>query len=946
MRLVSYVVGAGLLAHLLCATTSAGAPKTLALKAQEPELRQPPHRGGSLLVREIARQAVLLAAREEMGLSTRDMALRESMPAEGDCKTVGFKVTGHFTAALALRLEWSQSVSDSVEHKIEITEAWPPAVFDYSQFANRCEALSREALVASLTKAGFESKARKPAGTAELSTQVERQLSEMNLLSQFAALRALHQQIRNEGESPQTLAGLVRGYANLGRLTTSHWSAFYKVFFARALLYAERLVNLDKQSMWSLQHRAYGKAMCGLHAAALKDLEFAAQADKEAKSTTDSPAWLPIVAGLCRYDLAAIQAVDNKDVRQLAAFCSYLVVEHSNCESLSLRIGREALKVAPECYAICDSMNRYRGVSNRHFTTVFGAQVLTSTLPDRLGDMPGLPPALVREIGNLKPPERDQESLDAVVAPGVARADLVASLIDRGAADKDPQEMSWELLGRLIEEQTFLQVFNRMDFLAHGLGLPLESFRAVVEAGKTVVGPHPSAGLLWAIVVDPQRSATPVREILDKTNWVDAGLPQYRVAVQLRANIRANGPGINRETMRSILLHADAIAPDLEQSTLLQPQATLSQQLLAVSPHSPQAIAGLVLNDPAVTQAQLEKWENDFKQHATVWRSLALRYQQLGRWSDTERCTKRYVELAPDQWGFETLANAYWQQKKPDKWKETLDQSLEYEDFGLAHARSRVMIANWLMSKKHSDEALPYAEAAAATGAAWAMLCAAECNENLEHWEQAEKWTSTTSQRYPAQEFEWFFWCCRTGKGDRKSAAQLAEQTAEGLEESDVPNDHERLGVYYLLKGDKKKAREQFRSAHERSKSPWPGMQWALLASEAGDLEERDRAIESVIRDGKNYRSPDKNNFSELVELAQWMNNVWHDPEMKQPDLEAIDEICKKSPGGRSNVEFYTGCLLRDRGDKDKGEEYWQRAKGSGRHNYWNVMIASQWLRH
>jgi tetratricopeptide (TPR) repeat protein len=204
---------------------------------------------------------------------------------------------------------------------------------------------------------------------------------------------------------------------------------------------------------------------------------------------------------------------------------------------------------------------------------------------------------------------------------------------------------------------------------------------------------------------------------------------------------------------------------------------------------------------------------------------------------------------------------------------------------------------------------------------------------------------STTAQRYPGQEFDWFFWCCRTGRGDRKSAAQLAEQTAVGLDESQLPSDHERIGVYYLLKGDKKKAREQFRWAHERSKSPWPGMQWALLASEAGDIEERDRAIESVIREGQHYRSPDNNNFKELVELAQWMNNVWHDPEKKEPDLDAVEEICKRFPGGRSNVEFYTGCMLRDLGNKEKAEQYWQRTKDAGRRNYWNVMVAAQWLR-
>ena len=82
---------------------------------------------------------------------------------------------------------------------------------------------------------------------------------------------------------------------------------------------------------------------------------------------------------------------------------------------------------------------------------------------------------------------------------------------------------------------------------------------------------------------------------------------------------------------------------------------------------------------------------------------------------------KRYVELAPDHWGFETLANSYWQQKQPEKWKETLDESLKHEDFALSHARSRVAIARYFMERKQWAGALPYADAAAETGAAWAM---------------------------------------------------------------------------------------------------------------------------------------------------------------------------------------------------------------------------------
>ena len=58
-------------------------------------------------------------------------------------------------------------------------------------------------------------------------------LREMNHFSQFAAVRHLHALHRSEGQSADTLAALVRAYANLGPLTNFHWNATHKVFKAR-----------------------------------------------------------------------------------------------------------------------------------------------------------------------------------------------------------------------------------------------------------------------------------------------------------------------------------------------------------------------------------------------------------------------------------------------------------------------------------------------------------------------------------------------------------------------------------------------------------------------------------------------------------------------------------------------------------------------------------------
>ena len=79
--------------------------------------------------------------------------------------------------------------------------------------------------------------------SSKLPDGLDDRLAEMNYLSQYAALRKLHEEIKEHGESPELLGAVVRGYANLGTLTEHLWVIDARVYKARALLYAERLLR-------------------------------------------------------------------------------------------------------------------------------------------------------------------------------------------------------------------------------------------------------------------------------------------------------------------------------------------------------------------------------------------------------------------------------------------------------------------------------------------------------------------------------------------------------------------------------------------------------------------------------------------------------------------------------------------------------------------------------
>ena len=243
---------------------------------------------------------------------------------------------------------------------------------------------------------------------------------------------------------------------------------------SRSLLYAERLVNLDKKGPFSLRHRAYAQALAGLHWGALEDLKAAltqSSDEKPAADLTDTP-WEPLIDKMCRYDFAALQQQPPPaELRELGALVAYKVVENSTCENQTLVTGRDVLAITPESYLVCDSMCRYSGVSNRHMTTVHGPVTMRETLAKRLQGMPSLPDATAKVL-QAQAGQQFDRNLDPAWAAGPDRIALIESLVDSGEVAKDQLEPSWQALGRLIEDVTFVHIYRRLEFFQNGLGLP------------------------------------------------------------------------------------------------------------------------------------------------------------------------------------------------------------------------------------------------------------------------------------------------------------------------------------------------------------------------------------------------------------------------------------------------------------------------------------------
>ncbi len=213
-------------------------------------------------VREIFRQHVLMVAREEFGFVTRDVTLGEPVDRDSpECfhlKVLAWEDTPvELTLRRGDKVIYEGRVVNEECHVLKKFRHLPKHVLD-----------TRESLVEALRAAGYEQTPLPKRELQVLPPDVEGLLGRMNTISQYAAVRRLHQLLEEHGESPAILGGLVRGYAHLSQMTLPLLDLRHRGFGVRSLLYANRLARLKPDSAVGYWHRAYALTFLGYPLAA------------------------------------------------------------------------------------------------------------------------------------------------------------------------------------------------------------------------------------------------------------------------------------------------------------------------------------------------------------------------------------------------------------------------------------------------------------------------------------------------------------------------------------------------------------------------------------------------------------------------------------------------------------------------------------------------------
>lgn len=847
-----------------------------------------------VLLRELLRQSLLLAAREELGILTRDAVLGE--PAPPGARAIGLKADVKRGERCRLTLT---ATLDGREGQLRIADMpWPGGnpVTDWRNLLAQCEIHARTHMVTALNRAGFRGRGKGASEQREIPADLAAKLRAMDLVSQFEAVRAAHAAMDEQGSSPAMLSVVVRGYANLAITSGQFWSPMHKSFAARSLLYAQRWVATEPDRPEPLWHRAYAWSAAGVPRAAKEDLD--AAATLAGGMDIEEPTWARLLRLAADSDYQALTdaAAEGGEYAGLAGVLALDSVYLHAGQSLTVSTGLAAHTAAPRCVWITDVLAEAGGVRLGHWATLAGPEILVALMRERLATLDGLPPTA-----------RDQLPDDPELYRRAAtRHQIAQALIDAAAEpDIDDASLSWAVLGRLLDEANVLQLARRMHFVAEMLGMGREHCEELARYMLPAVEHHPFAVYFTSYAqpmpADREQLAAAFAAIDAPDIGYSVRLAFTRAdALKLASSIAALR---DRRNWNTDLVERD-MAALINLYTNADHKRWGLERLRAVAPRRPLTLAHTLILEPDTVEADLDRWIEQYADHPAVVRALVARLRNLDRLDDAIVLLERYLELAPADWPIDQLAYIYHLRGDEQMRYATIKRRLDYPDYGLSHQATQARLARWHMDRGEFEQALPWAERAADSGAANAMQTLAACYEALNRMDEAEAMIRRMAHRYDTSVIDWYFWCQRTGHGDVEAAEALAAEALDALRRGQgaaglYREDAVTLAIYEHDDAAAARLAEQlFDHPHQIRL----GLMAAICHNQAGDIDQRNTMIARLVETSQ------QQGWQGCVDFFEAVRAAW-DGRADALSADNLDELVRGTGG---SMHYWARMMLAD----------------------------------
>lgn len=928
------------------------------LSAELPPVEQNNQRGITInrvtWIRELFRQTFLITVRDEFGLATRDAVLGEPVDADDEqC----FHLSVLPRSDQKIRLHLRRGEKSVYEH--QVNQQTNDGLWFYAELTRRAGGL-RTGMIDALVDAGFEHRPVSDDGPDVLPEDIETLLQQMNHVSQFAAVRRLHQLMRREGESAAVLGGLARGYAHLSQLTLPVLDLRHRAFGARSLLYATRMVQLEPSSAVPHWHLAHAMLWMGYPNGAEEELE---TAEKKADDSDVRPPWLEQVEFSIDYDFEGLKKLaldESEDYREAAALQWYLRCRLTSSDAFNFEVGLKALEVLPYCNRIVSGLFDTAGVALNHRLSVMAFAVQDELIGSHLSEVEGLPAdisdqpeqeedtqadaagGLARSLVQLLTGESQAEESEMAGQPGLP------VIVDRlsAAGSDDRQEPSLHVLAGTLDAWQIQALFQRGHFLYSSLGVDAGDF---VEASMPMLGDSPFKAMFAALgiprVASPEQTTKVTSTI--RHHEMNYSSVAYKILFRLPRHAPTADGTINQylyQCWYDAGYFEDAYRQEMRFKSGGD-RLHYARWFRNISEHAPLRFSEQIQYDWGAVSDSEAKWKNLYPGYPDLHWALARAQKTFGDIDRSIEYYDQYLQMVEDAHGYIGLAEA-WYVKDPsdDKWISVLEKALECQDYGLTHSQAAQRAASTLMRDGRFEDALPWAELAAQAYSHSGLLALVHCRTGLGDFEMAEDLVRQVTERY--QRADWYDWCVSTGQGDLAAAWEEKRRLMQAQGYAEGPYGMIARAIHNAVTNDEQAAMETLQAIRQSPSANiapldrvWVSLFEAVLADRLGDESRRDQILQRLAESG----------------LDNWLTAASSDLAMALQKLvasgelssEKIDQMSARHTAQNANWRtmqaLFVGHALWTHGKKDAALEQWKMPAQNP--DGWNKLLSSHWLR-